>query len=227
MPTAIAILVAVAASAAPADLQLSLAMEGLRVRAALRNVGPEPVTVTVGDRCMGPAFTLIVDGKARPFVGPVRRCVRPQPQQRTLPPGGSYAILSDSLDGRRHTVVVQLGTVVSPPLAVATSLRVDVKLAATAHARVGQPIELEVAHLNRSPEEVELPICGEDRLLIDGHEQSLPAAPGVTCSAERRSIKVRGAFVVKGRLTLPAGRHLLRARWRESQSNDVTVDVSE
>jgi hypothetical protein len=227
MPTAIAILVAVAASAAPADLRLFTEMEGLRVRAALRNVGPAPVTLTVGDRCAGPAFALIVDGKRRPFVGPVRHCLRPQPQQRTLPPGGQYAILSDSLDGRHHTIVVQFGAVLSPPLVVPTLVRVDLRLAATAKVRAGQPVDVELAHVNRSPEEITVPACGEDRLLVDGHEQPLPPAPGVVCTPSPRVLKVRGAFVVRAQLSLPPGRHLLRARWRETQSNDVTVDVSQ
>src|SRR5205809_862774 len=140
MPTAIAILLVVAAStAAPPRLQLSLGLEGLRVRAALRNVGSEPVTIHVGDRCVGPAFVLILVGKPRPFVSPLRRCRAPQPQERTLPPGGEYSILSDSLDGRRHTVTVQMGSLVSPPLQVETALRFEVKLAATARTRAGQP----------------------------------------------------------------------------------------
>jgi hypothetical protein len=226
MPTAIAILVAVAAAAAPADLRLTSALEGLRVRAALRNVGPTPLTLTVGDRCAGPAFLLVVDGKQRPFVGPTRRCVQPRPIQRTLAPGHEYSILSDALDGRRHTVVVLFGTVASPPLSVPTDVRVDIKLAATAAVRAGQPIDLEVAHINRSPEEIEVPGCGEDRLLVDGHEQPLPLTPGVPCATTARGLKVRGAFVVRGQFTLPPGRHLLRARWRDRQSNDVTVEVA-
>jgi hypothetical protein len=224
MPTAIAILLAATAAAAPAELRLTAELMGLRVRAALRNEGPAPLTLTIADRCAGSALVLVVDGKQRPFASAGRRCLRPQPVQRTLAPGSQYAVLSDALDGRRHTVVVQLGPVASPPLSVPTAVRVDVKLAATAQVHAGQPVDLEVAHVNRSPEEIEVTGCGDDRLLIDDHEQPMPLSG--ECPATRRSIKVRGAFVTRGRLLLPPGRHRLRARWRESQSADVTVDVS-
>ena len=70
-----------------------------------------------------------------------------------------------------------------------------------------------------------LPACGEDRLLVDGKESPLPGAAG--CGTAPLVLKVRGAFVTRGRLpSLPPGRHLLRARWRETQSPDVTVDVA-
>jgi hypothetical protein len=141
-----------------------------------------------------------------------------------LAPGGEYATLSDSLDGRRHRLVVRFGDVESAPLEVATSVRVEVKLAATAKVRAGQAVDIEVAHVNRSPEAIEVPGCGDDRLVVDGHEQ--PLAPVETCRPEPRSIKVRGAFVTRGRLQLPPGRHTLRARWRDAQSADVTVEVA-
>jgi hypothetical protein len=224
MPTAIAILLAATAAAAPAELRLTAELMGLRVRAALRNEGPAPLTLTIGDRCAGSALVLVVDGKQRPFASAGRRCLRPQPVQRTLPPGGEYATLSDSLDGRRHQVVVQLGDVASPPLPVPTAVRVDIKLAATAQVRAGQPIDLEVAHINRSPEEIVVPGCGEDRLLVDDREQQLPVVG--ECLATPRSLKVRGAFIARGRLLLPPGRHRMRARWRETQSADVTVEVT-
>jgi hypothetical protein len=37
--------------------------------------------------------------------------------------------------------------------------------------------------------------------------------------------KVRGAFITRGRTTLSPGRHYLRARWRDAQSDDAIVDV--
>lgn len=227
MPTAIAILLAAATAAAPPELRLTSELVGLRVRAALRNEGPAPVTLTVGDRCAGPAFVLVVDGKQRPFAGPLGRCVRPEPVQRTLPPGGEYATLSDSLDGRRHVVVVQLGTLAAAPLVVPTVVRVDVELAASASVRAGQPVDVEVVHINRSGEAIEVPACGEDRLLVDGREQPLaPLDAEAGCLGQPRSIKVRGAFVTRGRLMLAPGRHRLRARWRDVQSDDVSVDVA-
>ena len=218
MPTGLLILVA-----ALADLRLSAELVGLRVQARLTNDGAEPVEAVVGDSCGGVAFKLIVDGKTRPFVGIVRSCSSPHLLARTVAPGGEYAILSDALDGRHHRVQVQLGEQTSPPLDVPTVVRVDVALAATAHARPGQSIDLEVTHVNRSAEEVTLPTCGEDRLLVDGKEQLLPAA--TPCRSEPRVVKLRGAFVTRGRLTLPPGRHYLRARWRDSQSEDAIVDV--
>jgi hypothetical protein len=210
-----------------ADLRLTTEMVGLRVRAALRNEGPAPVTLTVGDKCAGPTpFRLIVDGKPRPFAAAVRLCTAPRPIVRTLPPGGEYALLSDSLDGRHHLIEARFGDVAAPPLRVETSLRVGLTVAATAVVPEGKPVDVEIVHVNRSPEEVVLPVCGEDRLLVDGHELPLPPAPGERCDGQTRSIRVRGAFVTRGRLALAAGRHRLRARWRETQSNDVTVDVT-
>jgi hypothetical protein len=220
MPTGLLILVA-----ALADLRLSAELVGLRVRATLANDGDEPVQVVVGDSCGGCAFKLIIDGKARPLVGIAPSCSSPHLLSRTLAPGGEYSILSDALDGRHHRLQVQLGDHSSPPLDVPTMVRVDLSLAVTAHGRPGQPIDVEVTHVNRSPEEVALPSCGEDRLLVDGKEQAMPPADGAGCRAEPRVIKVRGAFVTRGRLTLPAGRHYVRARWRDSQSDDSIVDV--
>jgi hypothetical protein len=212
--------------AALADLRLTSELVGLRVRAALHNDGPAAVEVTVGDQCAGPTpFRLLVDGKPRPFSAAARPCKQPRPKVRTLPPGGEYAILSDALDGRRHTVVAQFGDVAAPPLRVETELRVALTLAATATVRAGQPVDVEIVHINRSPEEVSLPLCGEDRLLIDGHEQPLQAAPGTSCAGGERTIRVRGAFVTRGQVRLAPGKHKLRARWRAVQSEDAAVEV--
>lgn len=219
MPTGLLILVA-----ALADLRLSAELVGLRVQARLTNDGADAVQAVVGDSCGGVAFKLIVDGKTRPFLAIVRSCSSPHLLARTVPAGGDYAILSDALDGRHHRVQVVLGDMTSPPLDVPTLVRVDLTLAATAHARAGQPIDVEIAHVNRSAEEVTVPSCGEDRLLVDGKEQSLPSPE--PCRAEPRILKVRGALITRGRLTLPPGRHYLRARWRETQSEDAIVDVA-
>ncbi len=218
MPTPFLILVALVC-----DLRLSAELAGLRVRARLVNDGAAPVEVTVGDKCAGPALELMVDGKPRRFSGSGRGCTEPQPIVQKLPPGGEWAPLSDALDGRHHKIVVRFGAVASPPLDVPTVLRVELALSATAHARAGQPIDVEVAHVNRSPEVVTVPSCGEDRLLVDGKELELPRT--TPCRAEPLVLKVRGAFVSDGRLTLPPGRHYLRARWRDVQSDDVVVDV--
>jgi hypothetical protein len=218
MPTVFLIL-----AAALADLRLTAELVGLRVQAKVANRGDEPVEIVIGDTCGGPAFKLVVDGKPRPFVAIAPACSTPHLLSRTLAPGGEYAILSDTLDGRHHRVLVMLGALTSPPLEVPTLVRVDVALAASAHARPGQTIDLEVTHVNRSPEVVTVPSCGEDRLLVDGKELPLPG--GGTCRAEPRVLKLRGAFVVSGRLTLPPGRHYLRARWRDAQSDDAVVDV--
>ena len=219
MPTVFLILVAQLL-----DLRLTATLEGLRIRATLHNDGAAPVEVTVGDRCAGPKFQLVVDGAARPFVGGIRKCTAPKPIVRTLPPDGDYSILSDALDGRHHRVRLRFDGVTSPTIEVPTALRVDVALAATAHARAGEPVDLEVTHVNRSPEAVSLPICGEDRLLVDGKEQPLPLAE--PCRPRSRMLPVRGAFVTRGRLVLPPGRHLVRARWRDVQSDDVSVVVA-
>lgn len=220
MPTVLFIL-----AAALADLRLTAELVGLRVQAKVVNGGDEPVEIVIGDTCGGPAFKLIIDGRPRPFVGIAPACSTPHLLSRTLAAGGEYAILSDSLDGRKHRVLVRLGELTSPPLEVPTLVRVDVALAASAHARPGQPIDLEVTHVNRSAEDVTVPSCGEDRLLVDGKEQPLPGAGG--CRAEPRVLKVRGAFVTRGRLTLSPGRHYLRARWRDGQSDDAVVDVGQ
>jgi hypothetical protein len=218
MPTVFLILVALC------NLSLSADVVGLRVQAKLSNDADEPVEVVVGDSCGGPLFKLVIDGKSRPLVGTGKACSTPHLYSRTVPAHGDYAILSDSLDGRHHVVQVRFGAMTSPPLRIPTLLRVDVKLAATTHARPGQPIDLEIVHVNRSAEDVTLPTCGEDRLLVDGIESPLPDA--ASCASSPRVIEVRGAFVTRGRLpSLPPGRHVLRARWRESQSEDVIVDV--
>jgi hypothetical protein len=227
MPTAFSILVAALVAVAPAELRLTAELMGLRVRAAVRNTGTQAVTLEVGDRCAGPVpFTLVVDGKPRPFVAEARPCTTPQPISRTLPPGGEYAILSDSLDGRRHTVVARFGAVAAPPLLVETLLRLRLTVTATARVRAGQPIAVEVIHVNRSPEAVTVPGCGEDRLLVDDHEQPLPRSSEEPCTEAPRVLKVGGAFVTRARLRLAVGHHQLRARWRELQSDDVTVDVT-
>jgi hypothetical protein len=218
MPTVFLILVAQLMS-----LRLTASLEGLRIRATLHNDGPAPVAVTVGDHCAGPAFTMVVDRVERPFVRGVHKCQKARPIVKTIAPDGDYAILSDALDGRQHRVRVRFDDLSSPVVEVPTDVRVDLKLAATAHARAGEPIDLEVTHVNRSPEAVPLPICGEDRLLVDGKELPLPAVEA--CRPLKRMVPVRGAFVTRGRMTLPPGRHQLRARWREVQSDDVIVEV--
>jgi hypothetical protein len=220
MPTVFLILVSLC------DLRLTADVVGLRVQARLANDADEPVAVIVGDSCAGPLYKLVIDGKVRPFIGTGKACGTPHLYARTVPAHGEYAILSDALDGRHHIVQVRLRELVSPPFEVATVVRVDVALAATAHVAKGQPVDLEVTHVNRSAEEVTVPSCGEDRILIDGKEQPLatepPCAPGGW-----RTLPVRGAFVTRGRVTLEPGRHVLRARWRSTQSEDSIVEVGE
>jgi hypothetical protein len=220
MPTVFVLLVA----ALIADLRLTAELIGLRVRATLHNDGDSEVTLIVGDKCAVAApFTLVVDGKSRPFVGNDGPCRLAEPVKRTIAAGGQYAILSDSLDGRRHTVEARFNAQAAPLLRVETSLRVELRLAGTAHVAAGRPLDLELTHVNRSPEETPLPTCGEDRLLVDGSEVAWPASEA--CNPAPQSIKVRGAFVTRGRLKLDAGTHLVRARWRDVQSNDVVVEV--
>jgi hypothetical protein len=219
MPTVFLIFVALL------DLHLTADVVGLRVQARLANDTDEPVVVVVGDSCAGPLFKLVIDDKPRPFVGTGKGCSTPHLYSRTVPARGEYAILSDSLDGRHHRIAVRFGQLASPVIEVPTLMRVDVTLAATTHARAGHPIDLEVTHVNRSAEEVTVPACGEDRLLVDGIESPLPGAAG--CGTDPLVLKVRGAFVTRGRLpSLAPGRHRLRARWRETQSPDVIVDVA-
>ncbi|HEY1586754.1 MAG TPA: hypothetical protein VGH63_13760 [Polyangia bacterium] len=220
MPTVFLIFVALL------DLHLTADVVGLRVQAKLANDTDDPVVVIVGDSCAGPLFKLVIDDKPRPFVGTGKACSTPHLYSRTVPARGEYAILSDALDGRHHRIQVRFGELASPVIDVATLVRVDVSLAATTHARAGQPIDLEVTHVNRSAEDVTVPACGEDRLLVDGIESPLPGAAG--CSTEPLVLKVRGAFVTRGLLpSLAPGQHRLRARWRETQSSpDVTVDVA-
>lgn len=207
------------------DLQLTAGVVGLRIQAKLSNDADEPVEVLVGDSCAGPLFKLVVDGQPRPFVGTGRGCATPHLYARTVPAHGDYAILSDALDGRHHRIQVTLGKLASQVLEVPTLVRVDLTIAATTHARAGQPIDVEVAHVNRSAEEITVPRCGEDRLLVDGHEIPLPLVDA--CTAAAVALKVRGAFVTRGRLApLAPGRHTLRARWRDAQSEDVFVDVA-
>ncbi len=217
MPTVFVLLVALL------DLRLSAQLVGLRVQARLSNDGDEPVEVVVGDSCAGPLFRLVVDGKPRPFVGTGKICSTPHLLSRTVPAHGDYAILSDALDGRHHRVQVTLGELGSNVVEVPTVVRVDVKLAATAKASAGQPIDVEVVHVNHSAEAVMVPPCGEDRLLVDGKEQPLG---GACVDATPRSVPVRGAFVTRGQVAgLAPGRHALRARWRDAQSDDVFVEV--
>lgn len=217
MPTVLLVLVALC------DLRLSAELVGLRVQAHLANDADEPVEVIVGDSCAGPLFKLVIDGKPRPFVGSGRSCSTPHLFSRTVPAHGEYAILSDALDGRHHRIQVRLGDLASQPLEVPTVVRVDLKLAAATRARAGQPLDVEIAHVNRSAEAVSLPPCGEDRLLVDGVERPLG---GACPDATARLVPVRGAFVTRGRVDgFAAGRHVLRARWRDAQSEDVIVDV--
>ncbi len=220
MPTVFLILLA-----ALPDLRLTADIVGLRVQARLANDADDPVSVVVGDSCAGPLYKLIIDGKPRPFVGTGKACSIPHLYSREVPAHGEYAILSDALDGRHHVISVRFGALVSPSIVVPTYLRVDLTLAATAHARAGQPIDLEIAHVNRSAEEVSVPSCGEDRLLVDGAELPLPMT--TPCTPSPRLLEVRGAFITNGRLPpLPPGRHLLRARWRQTQSADAVVEVA-
>jgi hypothetical protein len=219
MPTVFLIFVALL------DLHLTADVVGLRVQARLANDADEPVVVVVGDSCAGPLFKLVIDDKPRPFVGTGKACATPHLYSRTVPARGEYAILSDALDGRHHRIQVRFGQLASPTIEVPTLLRVDVTLAATTHARAGQPIDLEVTHLNRSAEALTVKQCGEDRLLVDGKESPMEVVDN--CSAEPLVLKMRGAFVTRGRLTLPPGRHTLRARWHQTQSDDVIVDVGE
>jgi hypothetical protein len=207
--------------AALLDLRLAASIEGLRVRATLHNDGAQAVDVVVRDACAGPLLTLVVDGVARPFATTGKRCTVRQPQKMTLPPGGELSMLSNSLDGRRHYLVVRWQELASAPIVIPTAVRVDVTLSAAAHARAGEPIALEIAHVNRSPEDIVVQSCGEDRLLLDGKESPLE----MPCAAGERTLGRNGAFLTRARLTLPAGRHLLRARWHDVQSADVTIDV--
>ena len=205
------------------ELSLAAAPEGLRVRATLRNDGAAPVDVVVSDACAGPLLRLVVDGASRPFATTGKHGPAPAPVKTTLPPGGSYSTLSDSLDGKLHHLVVQFGELASPMVVMPAAMRIDLKLAATAHATAGAPVDLEITHLNRGSDSVTLPVCGEDRLLVDGNEGPLPApAP---CPHEPRTLARNGALVTRGVIRLPAGRHVLRARWRDVQSDDVIVDV--
>ncbi|MDB4969846.1 MAG: hypothetical protein JWN44_5535 [Myxococcales bacterium] len=218
MPTVFFIL-----AAAFCDLRLSAEMVGLRVQAKLVNDGAQPLELTVGDKCAGPAFRLTVDGQSRPFSGSGKTCKKPLPVVRTILAGGVYSSLSDSLDGRKHRVVVSFGELTAAPMDLAMVVRVDLKVSATAHVAAGQKVDVEIAHLNRSAEPLTVNTCGEDRLLLDGKEQPFEVSEG--CGKEPLVLKVRGAFVTRGHLTLPAGRHTLRARWRETQSDDAVVDV--
>jgi len=221
MPTVFLILMALLP-----DLRLTADVVGLRVQAKLGNDTDDNVAVVVGDSCAGPLFKLVIDGKVRPFVGTGKACSVPHLYSRDVPAHGEYAILSDALDGRHHVVSVRFGKLSSPDLVVPTLVRIDLTLAATAHARAGQPIDLEIVHVNRSAEDIRVPGCGEDRLLVDGAEMPLPRASA--CAPGERDLPVRGAFVTHGQLpSLAPGRHLLRARWRQTQSADAVVEVGE
>ena len=71
-----------------------------------------------------------------------------------------------------------------------------------------------------------MPSCGENRLLLDDVESPLQPPPGAPCAPVQKTLAVRGAFVTRGQLpSLAPGRHRMRARWRDSQSKDVTIDV--
>jgi hypothetical protein len=220
MPTVFFIFVA----AAFCDLRLAAEMVGLRVQAKLINEGKQPVELLVGDKCSGPAFRLTVDGQPRPFSGSGRPCRKPLPIVRTILAGSDYTTMSDALDGRKHRVVVSFGELTAGPIDLATVIHVDVKVAATAHVAAGQAVDVEVTHLNHSAEPIAVAACGEDRLLVDGKEQ--PLAGLDPCGTDPLVLKMRGAFVTRGRVTLPPGRHTVRARWHETQSDDVIVDVA-
>jgi hypothetical protein len=205
------------------DLRLVVSLEGLRVRATLRNDGPAPVTVVLRDACAGPTLRLVVDGVARPFATTGKRCAAPAPVSTTLAAGAETSLLSDALDGRHHHLVARWENLISPPLDVPMLVRVDLVLHATARARAGAPIDVEIVHLNRSPEDLAVPACGEDRLLVDGSEAPLPGAP--PCPGAPLTLARGGALVTRGLLRLSAGRHVLRARWRDRQSEDAIVEV--
>ena len=220
MPTVLLILVALC------DLRLTAELVGLRVQARLRNDADEPVEVVVGDSCAGPLFRLVIDGKPRPFVGsgrelrdaaPLRahgaRRTASTPSSPTRSTGGTTRSSAPAARWPRR------------PVPVPTLLRVDLKLAATAHVARGQAVDLELVHVNRSAEEVWLPACGEDRLLVDGKEE--PLATTAPCDRTPRAVPIRGAFVTRGRVSLAAGRHVLRGRWRQEQSEDAIVEVGE
>lgn len=220
MPTVLMLVVALLM-----DLRLAAQLVGLRVQARLINDGDEAVQAVVGDSCAGPLFKLVVDGKERPFVGTAKACGAPHLYAREVPAHGVYEILSDALDGRRHRVQVKFGKLASPVLEVATDVRVDVKLAATRRVREGEAVEVEVTHVNRSPEGVEVAVCGGDRVLVDGKEREL----GAECpegEGKKRWIPVRGAWVTRGKVGgLEVGKHFFRARWGEAQSEDAEVEV--
>jgi hypothetical protein len=103
-------------------------------------------------------------------------------------------------------------------------VRVELKIAATKTVSAGKATDVELVHINRSAEDIAVAVCGEDRLLIDDHEGPMPSLE--PCHHEDRMIKVGGAFVTRARVTLPSGRHLLRGRWREWQSDDAIVEVA-
>jgi hypothetical protein len=205
------------------DLRLSASIEGLRVRATLRNDGPAPVNVVLRDACAGPRLRLVVDMVARPFASTGKRCTTAQPVTTTLAAGAEASTLSDALDGRRHHLVVQWENLSTPPLIVPTVMRVELALHATTHARAGAPVDVEIVHVNRSPEDIVVPGCGEDRLLLDGKEEPLAAV--APCPEQARTLARNGAFITRSVLRLAAGRHVLRARWREQQSDNVIIDV--
>jgi hypothetical protein len=211
--------------AALLDLRLTSSLVGLRIQSALHNDGAEPVAVVVSDRCRGPLFTLVVDNVARPFATTGRRCPLPAPVTHTIAPGGAWAALSDTLDGREHHVAVTFRELRAPMLHVPVVPRFELVLHAAAHVRPGQPVDVEIAHVNHSPDDVSVPTCGEDRLLVDGKEA--PLAGGPECRPEPRTLAPRGSLVTRGRLTLAPGRHFVRARWHDAQSQDAIVDVGE
>jgi hypothetical protein len=205
------------------DLRLSASLEGLRVRATLRNDGAAPVNVVVRDACAGSLMRLVVDGVARPFATTGKRCTVAAPVTTTLAPGAELSSLSDALDGRMHHVVVQWQNESSPVLVVPTVQRFALVLHATTHARAQGPIDIEIIHVNRSPEDVVTPLCDEDRLLVDEREGPLPGPR--PCPHEARTVARNGAFITHGVLRLATGRHVVRARWRDQQSDDVIIDV--
>src|SRR5438094_5972312 len=143
MPTVVFML----AAAAFCDLRLAAEMMGLRVQVRLINDGPQPVELTVGDKCSGPAFRLTIDGEPRPFSGSGRPCRKPLPIVRTILVGGDYTTLSDALDGRKHRVLVSFGELTAGPIDLATVYHVDIKVAATAHVAAGQAVDVEVTHV--------------------------------------------------------------------------------
>jgi hypothetical protein len=205
------------------DLRLTASSEGLRVRATLHNDSDSPAQVVLRDACAGPLLTMLVDGNLQSFATTGHKCVARQPVTETLAPRGQASLLSDTLDGRLHHVVVKWNALSSEMVVVAALERIDLALTMAPRARAGEPIAFEIAHVNHSAGDVTIPACGEDRLLVDDDAGPLPdAAP---CPHEARTLARDGAVLTRGKIRLGKGKHVLRALWRDRRSEPVTVDV--